>query len=177
MVDESGVWVGWTGEGGRGRGAGLERPWTDHVIWGPHIPTLGAIFHNLFKIAILIALFWKRFAVQKIVIFFCNFYILLCREKVQYIFLFIDPISGCMRKGNIGLAGEALSYSTIYSTARTPSSMTWVPLSRLAFGDHCRAGWQLGLWPSAITILQCAASLVAGSYKSRFLLKLTLYLW
>ena len=28
-----------------------------------------------------------------------------------------------------GLAGEALSYFTIYPTLRTPSSLTWVPQS------------------------------------------------
>ena len=54
---------------------------------------------------------------------------------------------------------EALSY--VYFTAlscptpRTPSSLIWVPQSRLAFGHHRRLGWPSGLWPLAITILQC----------------------
>ena len=32
------------------------------------------------------------------------------------------------------LAGESVSYSTIYSTPWTPSSLNWVPQSRLAVG-------------------------------------------
>ena len=55
--------------------------------------------------------------------------------------------------------------------------VTWVPQSRLAFGQTLHVGWPLGLRPSAITILQCAALLVAGGYvqpcgpiKSLFLL-------
>ena len=60
--------------------------------------------------------------------------------------------------------GEALSYSTIYPTPPTPSSLTWVPQSRLAFGHHCRVSWPSGLWPLAITILQCATSLTPGGY-------------
>ena len=45
----------------------------------------------------------------------------------------------------------------------TPPSIltlvTWVPQSRLAFGQTPHVGWLSGLRPSAITILQCAASL------------------
>ena len=55
--------------------------------------------------------------------------------------------------------------------------VTWVPQSRLAFGQTPGVGWPLGLRPLAITILQCAASLAAGGYdrpwgpiKSLFLL-------
>ena len=40
--------------------------------------------------------------------------------------------------------------------------VTWVPQSKLAFGQSPHVGWLSGLRPSAITILQCAASLVAG---------------
>ena len=42
--------------------------------------------------------------------------------------------------------------------------VTWLPQSRLAFGQTPRVGWPLGLQPSAITILQCAALLGAGGY-------------
>ena len=47
---------------------------------------------------------------------------------------------------------------------QTPSSLTWEPQSRLAFGHHRRVCWPSGLWPLDITILQCAASLAAGGY-------------
>ena len=57
-----------------------------------------------------------------------------------------------------------LSYSTIYPTPRTPSSLTWVSQSRLAFFHHRRVGWPSSHRPSGITILQCAASLAAGGY-------------
>ena len=50
----------------------------------------------------------------------------------------------------------------------TPPSIltlvTWVPQSRLAFGQTPHVGWPSGLRPLAITILQCAASLAAGGY-------------
>ena len=55
--------------------------------------------------------------------------------------------------------------------------VTWVPQSRLAFGQTPHVGRPSGLRPSAITILQCAALLAAGGYdrpcgriKSLFLL-------
>ena len=48
-----------------------------------------------------------------------------------------------------------------YSIETHPLSLTWVPQSKLAFGHYCRLDWLLGLWPSAITILQCAAPLAA----------------
>ena len=56
----------------------------------------------------------------------------------------------------------ALSYSLIYPTPCIPSSLTWIPQSRLAFGHHHKVGWPAGHWPLAITILQCAALLAAG---------------
>ena len=50
----------------------------------------------------------------------------------------------------------------------TPPSIltlvTWEPQSKLAFGQTPHVGWPSGLRPSAITILQCAASLAAGGY-------------
>ena len=42
--------------------------------------------------------------------------------------------------------------------------VTWVPQSKLAFGQTQHVGLPSGLRPLAITILQCAALLAAGSY-------------
>ena len=53
----------------------------------------------------------------------------------------------------------------LYTTP--PSILTLVtclPQSRLAVGQTPHVDWQLGLQPAAITILQCVASLAAGSY-------------
>ena len=43
----------------------------------------------------------------------------------------------------------------LYPTPRTPSSVTWVPQSRLAFGNHCRVGRPQAFGLPAITILSC----------------------
>ena len=61
-------------------------------------------------------------------------------------------------------ADEALYYSTIYPTPRTPSSLACVQRTQAGLQPNPKVIWPLGLQPSAITILQCAASLAAGGY-------------
>ena len=69
-------------------------------------------------------------------------------------------------------ADEAPYYSTIYPNSRTPSSLAWVQRTQAGLRPNPHVSW-----PSATTILQCAASLATGGYnrpcgpiKSLFLL-------
>ena len=59
------------------------------------------------------------------------------------------------------LSYEALYYSTIYPNSRSPSSLAWVQRTQAELRPNPHLGWPLGLWPSAKSILHCAASLAA----------------
>jgi hypothetical protein len=74
--------------------------------------------------------------------------------------------------------------STIYPNSWSPSSLAWVQRMQPGLRPNLHVGWPLDLRPSAITILQYAASLAAGGYdwpcrpiKILFWLKPTLYAW
>ena len=54
--------------------------------------------------------------------------------------------------------------STIYPNSRSPSSVVLVQRMRAGLCPNPHIGWPSGLRPSAITILQCAASLAACGY-------------
>ena len=59
----------------------------------------------------------------------------------------------------------------LYTTPPSIQTLViWVPQSNLAFDQAPHVGWPLGLRPSAITILQCAASLAALQSPARCLI-------
>ena len=63
------------------------------------------------------------------------------------------------------------SATPLYPTPRTPSSLTWVPQSRLAFGHHRRVRWPraFGLSQSYMTPALLAAATIACSNQESFL--------
>ena len=99
-----------------------------------------------------------NFGPSKITVVYCNFglskitilYRNLDRPKIQFWTFWLIFFVLCFPSNYYFLTlldSKALCWQLqVFLTPRTPASLTWVPQSRLAFGNHRRVGW-----PSTIT--------------------------